>query len=210
MQLLIVAATEMEIAAFKATNPSADFLITGVGAPHCMYRLTKKISEGSYDYIIQAGIAGSFGDLAMAETLIVKKDCFADLGIYESKTLKNFFDTGFLQLDEVPYKGGWLVNETALIDRLGFKTCTAVTVNTVSENVEMEKHYKELYQPQIESMEGAAFHYVCLMEKIPFIQLRSISNIVGIRDKSQWKIKESVASLNRDLLQIIELLKQNG
>jgi futalosine hydrolase len=56
-------------------------------------------------------------------------------------------------------------------------------------------------------MEGAAFHYVCLLERINFLQLRAISNRVGERDKSKWKLKESIENLNKELLNIIENLK---
>ncbi|MFT3981924.1 MAG: futalosine hydrolase [Ferruginibacter sp.] len=210
MRLLVVAATEMEIAPFVAAGTEADVLVTGVGAPHCIYHLTKKLSRQSYDFIIQAGIAGSFGELPTGETWIIKKDCYADLGIYENKTLKSLFDAGFLQQDEFPYTKGWLVNDNEWIHSLGLKTCTSITVNTVSENTGVEKLYKELYNPQLESMEGAAFHYVCLSEKIPFVQLRAISNVVGVRDKSQWRIKESVASLNKELIRIADIIKQKG
>jgi len=55
-------------------------------------------------------------------------------------------------------------------------------------------------------MEGAAFHYVCLQQHIPFIQIRSISNIVGVRDKNKWKMKEAIESLNKKLIETIELL----
>ena len=52
-------------------------------------------------------------------------------------------------------------------------------------------------------MEGAAFHFVCLQQKIPFIQIRSISNSVGERDKSKWVIKEAVSNLNIELDKMI-------
>ncbi|HRD57268.1 MAG TPA: futalosine hydrolase [Ferruginibacter sp.] len=206
MHLLIVAATEMEIADFLATKPNADVLITGVGAPHCIYGLTKKLGSKAYNCVIQAGIAGSFGEVPLGETVLVIRDCFADLGIFENNSLKSLFGAGFLNADTFPYKAGWLENESQVLSATSLECCTAITVNTVSENLIMEKQYKEIYQPHIETMEGAAFHYVCLMENLPFIQLRAISNIVGIRDKSQWKIKESVASLNKELIKIVNQL----
>jgi futalosine hydrolase len=66
------------------------------------------------------------------------------------------------------------------------------------------KMIREKFLPDIESMEGAAFHYVCLQQKNNFLQLRSISNRVGERDKSKWKLKESIENLNKELLKIIE------
>jgi futalosine hydrolase len=55
-------------------------------------------------------------------------------------------------------------------------------------------------------MEGAALHYVCRQTHTPFIQIRSTSNYIGIRDKTQWKIKEAIGNLNQTLLQYVEQL----
>ena len=55
----------------------------------------------------------------------------------------------------------------------------------------------------VESMEGAALHYVCLKEKIPFLQIRSVSNYIGERNKKNWNMKESIANLNLELIKII-------
>ena len=54
-------------------------------------------------------------------------------------------------------------------------------------------------------MEGAALHYVCLMEKIPFLQIRSISNYVGERNKRNWNMKEAIANLNKKLIEFVQL-----
>ena len=41
---------------------------------------------------------------------------------------------------------------------------------------------------------------------IPFLQMRSISNKVGERDKNKWKIKEAVENLNIELIKLIQTL----
>ena len=61
----------------------------------------------------------------------------------------------------------------------------------------------ETFAPQTETMEGAALHYVCLQQNLPFLQIRSISNEVGERDKSKWKIKEAVEDLNSELIKLL-------
>ena len=55
-------------------------------------------------------------------------------------------------------------------------------------------------------MEGAAFHYACIQENIAFLQIRSISNFVGERVKTNWKMKEAIESLNENLINIIQKL----
>ena len=62
--------------------------------------------------------------------------------------------------------------------------------------------------PVVESMEGAALHYVCLMEKIPFLQIRSVSNVMGDRDKNRWKIKEAIENLHETLVFLIQKLEK--
>jgi futalosine hydrolase len=52
-------------------------------------------------------------------------------------------------------------------------------------------------------MEGAGLHYVALMEKLPFLQIRSVSNFIGERDKTKWEMKKSITNLNRALQQLI-------
>ena len=55
-------------------------------------------------------------------------------------------------------------------------------------------------------MEGGALHYVCLQEKTAFLQLRSVSNAVGERDKTKWDIKAAVNNLNSTLISLLNRL----
>ncbi|HNJ95959.1 MAG TPA: futalosine hydrolase, partial [Ferruginibacter sp.] len=76
-------------------------------------------------------------------------------------------------------------------------------VNTITDSPLQQQQLVEHFQPDIESMEGAALHYVCLQEKVPFIQLRAISNYVGERDKSKWKMQEAITNLHNELLKLL-------
>jgi futalosine hydrolase len=58
-------------------------------------------------------------------------------------------------------------------------------------------------------MEGAAFHYVCLTEKVPFLQLRAVSNYVGERNKKNWNIKLAIENLNKATIEVLHLLQKN-
>jgi len=52
------------------------------------------------------------------------------------------------------------------------------------------------FHPDIETMEGAAFFYVCAMERVPCLQLRAISNRVERRNRGAWKIDLALANLS--------------
>lgn len=204
MRILVVAATEMEISTTISSVDSIDYLITGVGVPNCIYQLQKKLMQQRYELVIQAGIAGTFTDqFPLGETVVVKKDLFADLGFYENQQMKSLFDAGFQSHDSHPYSKGWLENEHEILNRIKLHKANAITVNTVTDDRHIIKAYKNKFEAGIESMEGAAFHFVCLMEGVSFLQIRALSNWVGDRDKSNWKIKTAVENLNFHLKEII-------
>ncbi len=208
MEILVVAATRMEIAPFIEQNTGADILITGVGAPACMYTLTKQLQKKSYDMVIQAGIAGTFSShYPPGETVIVQQDVFADLGIFEQDKFYTLFEKGFAEKNSAMYTEGVLLNGNTA--DFSLPRVKALTVNTVSDKPEQALLFSEKYEADIETMEGAAFHYVCISEAVPFLQLRSISNFVGERVRTNWKIKEAVQSLNEHLLRISEQLNGN-
>ena len=104
MQILLIAATATEIEPFTAVNNQVDVLITGVGVPSTIYHLQKRIHQMDYDFIIQAGIVGSFSnDFTLGHVVLVKQDCFADLGIEEKENYTPVFNTAFANKDEFPY-----------------------------------------------------------------------------------------------------------
>jgi len=84
-----------------------------------------------------------------------------------------------------------------------------MSVNEISTNAKKISVFKDVYKADIETMEGSAFHYVCLMRNIPFVQIRGISNMVGERDKSKWKIKEAIDSIFPPLNKLIAFYSQN-
>jgi len=207
MNLLIVAATQFEIEPFIQHKKKADILITGVGIPATVYHLTKKLLTQKYDLAIQAGIAGTFTNrLDLGEVIAIKEDAFADIGIEEKGKMQTLFETGFIKKDDFPFTNGWLVNQQPVLEKTSLPLAKAVTVNKISDSDFQNKLMIEKFSAEVESMEGAAFHYVCLQQKINFLQIRSISNTVGERDKSKWKLKTSIENLNRELLKIVDNL----
>jgi futalosine hydrolase len=125
----------------------------------------------------------------------------------ENKGFKTMFDLGLMKKDEFPFRKGWLVNPALeYIKDRALPEVTAITVNQVTVSKQMIRLYQSAFDPGIESQEGAALHYVCLMEGIPFLQIRSISNLIGERNKEKWKMKESIAALNREIVRVTETL----
>lgn len=207
MQILLVAATLMEIAPFLEQRPMADHLITGVGSPFAIFHLVQRLHQIDYDLVVQAGIAGCFSrSQSLGEVVAVSKDNFADIGMVEKHVFKTVFETGFVSPDEYPFSNGWLLNNGSLLEALDMKKVNAITVNTITDDRDRIDQLIAKYDPQIETMEGAASHYVCLQNDIPFLQLRGISNYVGERDKLKWDLEGSVKNLNNELMALFNRL----
>lgn len=210
MQILVIAATKHEIGPLFALNAPINILITGIGVPSTIYHLQKRITQMNYDFIIQAGIAGSFNDnIELGQTVIVQQDCFADLGIEENENYTPIFKTALTNENEFPFENGWLVTPDNDMKYGNLPKVKAITVNKISDSVLQKQQFKNTFNADLESMEGAALHYVCLQEKISFVQIRSVSNYVGERDKTKWKIAEAIENLNKELAILINALNHH-
>lgn len=218
MHCLLMAATAAEIAPFtehlaqteKLTHIDfdLDILITGVGCLAASYSLTRYLQHKQPDLVIQAGVAGSFDETVKLGTVfVVHKDCSADLGVQEKDGFKTVQELGFGGANTKPFTKGMLVNPyTTLMKRTRLKKVTGVTVNEITTAAKRIREYQQKYHPVLESMEGAALHYVCLQQSIPFLQLRSISNRVGERNKKRWNLPLAINNLNQVLIRLLESL----
>ena len=205
MNLLVVAATDFEIKPFIQNNKNAEILITGVGIPATIFHLTKQLARKEYSLVIQAGIAGAFNKvLAPGSVAIIEKDTFADIGIDEKGTFTTLFETGLAHENDFPYNSGWLVNEHEYFTHPSLFVAKGITVNKIIDDEVQLKKIREKFEADIESMEGAAFHYVCLQQNLQFLQMRSISNIAGERDKTKWMMKEAINNLNIELVKLVK------
>lgn len=226
MRILIVAATEKEVRPFLKNfqfpslsqshsillkSHSVEILISGIGLMHAAFALGKICAGNKYDLAVQAGIGGSFDkNIPPGEIVIVKKEYVSDFGAEDGKEYRNIFELGLLNRNDPPYKNGWLVNSKIILSKTmrGKKRVNAISVNTIHGRRSSIKGIRKSVKASVESMEGAAFHFACLQNEIPFIQLRAISNFVERRNKRKWKIPLAIKNLNQTLEQfVLEMTK---
>ena len=208
--ILVVAATAKEIDPFieltrTGNINNADILISGIGLTASTYHLAKQLALKKYDLVVQAGVAGCF-DLRtpLGAVVAVKQDTIADQSVVELERLKTLFDLNLVPQDQYPYKKGWLINPyKEVLKKTKLKIVKGISVNQISTSKQMIKFYRDVFDPVTESMEGAALHYVCLSENIPFVQIRSISNYIGERNKKKWDMIDSISNLNDTLIKTI-------
>lgn len=213
MRILIVAATEAEVAPliseFDEPVPDGDpancrLLITGVGMVATAFALGRHLASNTYDLAINLGIAGSFDrKFALGDVLEITQDTFAELGAED--------DNDFLSIDKMGFGEGTFYPGTKLSDLYNlFNTfnlprANAITVNTVHGNEASVNKITERLQPQVESMEGAAFFYACKQMNMPCLQIRAVSNYVEKRNRDNWKIGPAIKNLNTFAIEFLKL-----
>jgi futalosine hydrolase len=180
-----------------------DILITGVGMVQTVFYLTKILNDNKYDLILNAGIAGSFkGNLNLGQVVEVVFDTFSEIGAEDGDKFISVFEMGLISKDSFPYTNGKLHSDAKLEFKL--EKLSGITVNKVHGNkINIERIISE-FNPDVESMEGAAVFYVSLMNGVKCQHIRAISNYVEKRNKSNWNIPFAIDSLNNFLISYIE------
>ena len=217
-KLLIVAATFFEIEpllkelkaipsnepsiikSFSHKNAKIDIVITGTGmikTAFCMGQLANK----RYTQAINAGVCGSFNDeIKKGDVVNVTHDYFSELGAEDGP---NFLTIKEINLgDEIVINTNLIHNK--FIGRL--KVVKGITVNTVHGNEVSIRQVVKRLNPDVESMEGAAFLLACKAFNWPCAQIRAVSNKVERRNKNNWSMPLAVQSLNEFLIKYLNQL----
>ena len=220
MKILIVAATKNEISpllsVLEKTENKQDryycgsyqshkitILIAGIGMTSTSYYTCKAFAE-KFDLSINMGICGSFNtNLDIGSVVNIYEDCFAELGAED--------DEQFLTLSEMNLEGVQKIQnlkfkiQNDVIEKL--PKVNGITVNKVHGNEKSIGAVFNKFHPIVESMEGAAFMFVCEQEEIPYIQIRTVSNYVEKRNKEHWNIPLAIKQLNEKIIQILDTLQ---
>lgn len=210
MNVLVIAATkiEFELAKKKVKKHSRiQFMETGVGLLPTCFNLMKAIMLTKPSIIIQIGIGGCLDKkIALASTFYIKQDSVADLGVWENGEWKNLAALNLSNHKELIYKNDYLVKKNSELSSVflnkKLEMVNAITVNEISTHKKFIK-LANANNALIESMEGAALHYVCNNLQLPYVQIRSVSNYVGERNKANWKIKEAIQNVNQELVRLL-------
>lgn len=215
MKILCLSATKLEIAPIlekfsedlstedggfilSYNSHKVKFIITGIGSVPTTYHLTRELARSKYDIVLNLGICGSFIDeISLGEVVYVEEEIFADLGVETEEGFKTIFEAGLAEKDMRPYSNGKLINKSRINEKVfgNLKRVNGLTVNKSTGSVVEAEHLKLKFKADIESMEGAAVFYTCLLESVPFVEIRSVSNKVGVTDKAGWNIPLATKNL---------------
>lgn len=224
MEIVFVAATPFEIAPllehlnkgfetreqglFQRGELRVRALVTGIGISATSWHLGLLFGRQTPALAVNAGIAGAFGrDLQLGQVVHVTTERFGDLGVEEADgRFTDLFELGMADSSDAVSIRGKLYNpsagQAAFLPPVHGLTVNKVHGTAVSISA-IKKKYPEV---QVESMEGAAFFHACLSAKVPFLQIRAISNYVETRNREAWDLPGAIRNLNRALLDLLESL----
>jgi futalosine hydrolase len=230
MRILFVAATGMEVGGFildfgfrisdsekknvfKTSSAAKDatnsLLITGVGMVATAFALGKELAANQYDLAINLGVAGSFDrSIQLGEVVEVVDDNLAELGAEDADaflpiSLMGLGESSFRASETIAniFKGSKSANKYK-----NLKQVKSITVNTVHGDEESIERVVKRLNPQLESMEGAAFFYACKQAGVPCIQIRAVSNYVEKRNRDNWRIGLAVKNLDTFAIDLLNTI----
>lgn len=221
MRILLLSATPFEIQPTvewlraRATSEDGnqlDFgqvqievLFTGVGQMATAYTLGRRFGSAPPPQLaLQAGIGGAIdSSLALGEVVRITSERLGDLGA--AGQAEQHLSLGEIGLfPGLPYDKEEVLRLPQGYATLPFRECAGLTVNQVNGSAAGIARMRERYPDvQVESMEGAAFFYACLLQGIEPLQLRAISNYVEPRNRAAWKLQEAIEALNEQLKAVL-------
>ena len=179
-------------------NKSFDVLLAGVGPIAAAANTAKILATTKYDLVVSAGIGGGFVGKAEVGSLVVADEIIAaDLGVETPE--------GFSSLDELGLGSTRIQVDAGLVNRLVKAFLAAkltvnigpvLTVSTVTGTAESTLELlARIPEAAAEGMEGYGVALAARGMGVPILELRTISNAVGPRDRASWRIKEALEIL---------------
>ncbi|MFB7585923.1 futalosine hydrolase [Streptomyces sp. NPDC056169] len=184
-----------------------DLLVGGVGPAAVAAATGTALAYASladaatpYDLVVSAGIAGGFAPHAPIGTVVVSAAIVAaDLGAETPD--------GYLAVEELGFGRSAhpvppaLTGPLAAALRAGGRPHTVAPVLTVSTVTGTAGRAAELAgrhpTAAAEAMEGFGVAEAAAAYGVPVVEIRSVSNAVGPRDRAAWRIGEALDSLRR-------------
>jgi futalosine hydrolase len=203
MKTFVLAATQKELDQIDISMPKHEKHVLDVGAFHLGQKLEELLyaNKDEVDLVILVGIAGCTTNYKLGTHVLITDDTWGDQGVITEQSFETLEDMG---LRQQVIKEGMDCNIEWRFKNNEPKA-KSITVNTIYKNKELNQLRLQKHKAEIENMEGAAFHYLCEKYQIPYLHIRGLSNYIGERDKSQWKIEEAIQSysdyLNKKLIE---------
>lgn len=183
-------------------------LVTGIGIINAAWALGRLAGKADdIEGVVNFGVAGSFDLdlLPLGAAAAVACEIWPEYGLAN----ENGIDPrglGFALGKESEKTPVWdrinLAPQTAaqamsLELPAGLSQSASLTVSAVTGAPELGRGLYERYRAGMENMEGFALALGCLHARLPFLEVRTVSNLVGARPPQNWDLKLALLELGR-------------
>lgn len=167
--------------------------------------VSRLLAEQRFDLALNFGLCGSFrASLPPGTVVHVVSDRLTELGAEDDESFLTIHELKLLGEDEEPFRGGAIVNRNPPPAISLLQDANGITVNTVHGNMQSIRSVVSRHDPDVESMEGAAFMYACAIAGVQFAQVRAVSNMVERRNRAAWHVTEAIHALGRAAIEILD------
>ena len=188
--LLVCAATSLELAAFGAADHS---FLTNVGIPQALFQTLNIAGLLEPKRILNIGIAGAYpgSGLQIGDIVMGQSERYGDVGFGLPDA------PGFRHLGESEW-GAFYRTPLTLAQFAEFPAPhlgLGCTVNTCTGTEAVGRLRETLFNASFETMEGAAVAQAGQTLGIPVCEIRAISNFASARDMRPENIRLALANL---------------
>lgn len=207
-RVLVVAAVPAEREAVLAATggaPQLDVLAGGVGpaaaaAATATALVTAAERAHPYDLVVSTGIGGGFAEngVQVGDTVLADRIVAADLGARTPDGFASVAELGFGTAEHAPPPHPVRAAAEATGARIGAVLSVSTVTGTRERAEELLARHPDA---AAEAMEGfgvaqaAAAHAAARGTVLPVLELRTVSNAVGPRDRAAWRIPDALAAL---------------
>jgi futalosine hydrolase len=196
VRILVATAVPAErdaVARAFTSDSRVDVIAAGVGPAAAAAATAVALAGTPYDLVVSAGIAGGFQPEAPVGSLVIADEITAaDLGAETPDGFVPVTELGFGTVTHRPPSA--LVRDLAAAT--GARTGAVLTVSTVTGTAARAKELRARHPRALaEAMEGFGVAEAAAAHGIPVLELRAVSNPVGPRDRTAWRIGDALAAL---------------
>jgi len=194
MRILVVTAMRTEHDRLAPVLGDATLIASGIGPVAAAVATANALAIGSFDLVLNLGICGAFTGAVAEDIVVGSASIAADLGSESAD--------GFLSLDDLGHGPTILNPDTELISTaaaglrdagvpvvispiLTLTTCTGTAQTTAL----LRERWPDAHG---EAMEGFGVASAAQAAGVPWLEVRSISNLVGPRNREAWRVSAAL------------------
>lgn len=196
---------------FTGTINNNDIILVESGIGRCMSGALIATAKAFYDFdcVINVGIAGGAPSTNLGDIIVGKTYVYGDVDL----TGGNFGYT-FGQMAGCPKYFKTSFNIDKYLKRLDYKLGDICTCDSFTTSLDQVKHLQNDCFSDLNllcfDMESAAFAQICLYYNIPFLAIRSISDVIGKEFQDQeYKDNEFISAnkVNEFMFNVLNNIK---